>query len=58
MLICVHDDLLVEAPEDRAEEVRNVVVTGMVEGMSEFVNSVPIEVEADVRRTWAGDEND
>ena len=54
MVLCIHDELLVEAPKERADEVKNVVVSGMVEGLSEFVNSVPIEVEADVRKTWAG----
>jgi DNA polymerase I-like protein with 3'-5' exonuclease and polymerase domains len=53
ILLCVHDELLVEAPEDRIEEVKGVVVAGMIEGMSVYVKTVPIEVESSIRPTWA-----
>jgi DNA polymerase I-like protein with 3'-5' exonuclease and polymerase domains len=44
---------LVEAPKDRAEEVKAVVESSMIEGMKRFVTAVPIVVEADIRPTWA-----
>ena len=34
-----------------AEQVESVVVTAMIEGMQEFFKSVPIVVEANIRRT-------
>lgn len=52
IVLAVHDELVVEAPEAVAEEVKATVVQGMVEGMAVDVSSVPIVVEAEVRRTW------
>ncbi len=53
LVLAVHDELLVEAPEDRARDVQDVVEKTMVEGMARFVRSVPIKVEASVRQNWA-----
>jgi DNA polymerase I-like protein with 3'-5' exonuclease and polymerase domains len=53
MVLAVHDELLVEVPEDHAGAVRAVVERTMVEGMQRFVRSVPIKVESSVRRNWA-----
>jgi DNA polymerase-1 len=53
LILCVHDEVLVEAPKDRAEEVKAVVESSMIEGMKRFVTAVPIVVEADIRPTWA-----
>jgi len=53
LILCVHDEVLVEAPKDRAEEVKVVVENSMKEGMERFVTAVPIVVEADIRPTWA-----
>lgn len=53
MVLPVHDELLVEAPEETAVEVKSMVVAALKEGMGEFVTSVPIEVESSVRATWA-----
>jgi putative DNA primase/helicase len=53
LVLCVHDEVLVEAPKDRAEEVKVVVENSMKEGMERFVTAVPIVVEADIRPTWA-----
>jgi DNA polymerase-1 len=57
LILTVHDEVLVEAPIDVAEQVKSVVVTAMTEGMQEFVKSVPIIVEANLRRTWAEDDS-
>jgi hypothetical protein len=46
---------LAEVPEAVAARVRPLVVDGMSEGMASFVTSVPIVVEASVRRKWAGE---
>jgi DNA polymerase-1 len=53
LVLAIHDELLVEAPEDRARDVQDVVEKTMIEGMARFVRSVPIKVEASVRRNWA-----
>ena len=53
VVLMVYDELVVEVPEDHAREAKDVVVQGMVEGMADFVPSVPIVVEANVRPNWA-----
>ncbi len=52
ILLVVHDEFVVEAPEAVAEEVKAIVVAGMIEGMAVDVSSVPIVVAAVVSRTW------
>jgi len=53
LLLAVHDEVLVEAPEAVAEEAKAVVISCMEEGMRTCVKSVPIVVEASVRTTWS-----
>ncbi|MCC6901428.1 MAG: hypothetical protein IT377_20825 [Polyangiaceae bacterium] len=53
IVLAVHDELVVEAPEARAEEVKVCVEAGMIEGMSRFVSEVPIVVEAHIVSSWA-----
>jgi putative DNA primase/helicase len=53
LVLCVHDEVLVETPIEHAEAVKKVVVDSMIEGMQVFVTAVPIVVEASIRRTWA-----
>lgn len=52
MLLPVHDELLVECSCDIAEQVQTIVCDTMVEGMSEYVTSVPIEVESEIKDSW------
>jgi DNA polymerase I-like protein with 3'-5' exonuclease and polymerase domains len=53
LLLCIHDELLIEVPADKADAVRELVERTMREAMEEVVPGVPIVVEADVRTTWA-----
>ena len=53
LVLCVHDEVLVETPVEHAEAVKKVVEDSMIEGMKVFVTAVPIVVEASIRRTWA-----
>jgi DNA polymerase I-like protein with 3'-5' exonuclease and polymerase domains len=53
ILLVVHDELLVEVPEEHADEARDIVESCMIEGMAAFVKSVPLVVEAAVRTSWA-----
>ena len=50
LLLQVHDELIVECPEDEAERVR-ALLTEEMEHVSDF--SVPLTVDAKVGRTWA-----
>jgi DNA polymerase I len=61
LILAVHDELVVECPEDQAEEVSRFVEEVMVAGMDEIVNPglsdfhpdrVPVEVEVGVVGSW------
>jgi len=52
LVLCIHDEVLVEAPTDRAEEVKAVVEKAMIEGMESFITAVPIVVEARICSSW------
>jgi DNA polymerase-1 len=54
LVLCIHDEVLVEAPTDRAEEVKAVVEKAMIEGMESFITAVPIVVEARICSSWGG----
>jgi DNA polymerase-1 len=49
----VHDEVVVECPEDSAAVCRGIITTAMVEAMSALFPEVPVEVEANVCTTWA-----
>jgi DNA polymerase-1 len=49
----VHDEVVVECPEDSADQCRGIITTAMVEAMSALFPEVPVEVEANVCTTWA-----
>ena len=49
----VHDEVIVEAPEDVAEEVCATVRASMIEAMATLFPQVPIEVEAGVCTRWS-----
>ena len=58
---CVHDEILVECDEDKAEKVETWLGTAMIDGMEEMLNGpevggprVPVEVETQIDKTWAG----
>jgi DNA polymerase-1 len=60
-ILAVHDELVVECPEEQAEEVKAWLVKAMVDGMNEVLNPdladdypdwVPVEVEAEILESW------
>jgi DNA polymerase-1 len=55
--LCVHDELVIECDEDRAEQAKEWLVDCMVRGMSAVVDKVPIEVEAAICRDWSATED-
>jgi len=61
LVLAVHDELVVECPEDQAEEVARFVEEVMVGGMNEVLNPgldanhpdwVPVEVDVEVVDSW------
>jgi DNA polymerase-1 len=60
-ILAVHDEVVVECPEEQAEEVKVWLVKAMVDGMNEVLNPglgddypdwVPVEVEAEILESW------
>jgi DNA polymerase I len=58
---CVHDEIVVECDEDEAEKVKAWLEKAMIDGMDEVLNGsnvkgprVPVEVETQVAKSWAG----
>jgi DNA polymerase-1 len=51
----VHDEICVEADQDKAEEAAAWLKGAMLDGMKDVLAPVPCEVEAKVSRTWGGD---
>ena len=48
----MHDEIIVEAPEHEAEDIRRTVEAVMVEAMAALFPQVPVEVEANVCASW------
>jgi DNA polymerase-1 len=48
----VHDEIIVESPVERAEEIKGLVTDCMVQAMQRLFPDVPIEVEAKVCPNW------
>ena len=48
----IHDELVVECPADRADDVRDVMQTAMIEGAGPFLKRAPVEVEIGVNEAW------
>ena len=48
----IHDELIVEASESCAEEIKRVVESCMVEKMSEIFPEVPIKVDVKICKNW------
>jgi DNA polymerase I len=62
-ILGVHDEVVVECPEEQAEDVKVWLVKAMVDGMEEVLNPglgddypacVPVEVEAEILESWGG----
>jgi DNA polymerase-1 len=60
-ILAVHDEVVVECPEEQAQEVKAWLVKAMVDGMDEVLNSgpdtdnlerVPVKVEVEVVDSW------
>ncbi|MGZ7130623.1 MAG: DNA polymerase [Halobacteriota archaeon] len=56
IVCCVHDELLVEAPQARAVEVAETVAYHMRAAGDELLRNVPLDVDVAIARSWAGKE--
>jgi hypothetical protein len=54
VVLAVHDEIVVEVPEEQAERAKAWVARGMVDAMAPLIDPVPVEVEAKVGQTWGG----
>jgi DNA polymerase I-like protein with 3'-5' exonuclease and polymerase domains len=52
-VLAIHDEVVVEAPEEKADEVKEWLTTCMVEGMAVFLREVPVKVEIAVNDSWS-----
>ena len=48
----VHDEVIVEAPAELADQIRELTQTVMIDSMAGLYPEVPIEVEAHVCQHW------
>ena len=49
----IHDEIIVEARHDQAEQAREILQESMVQGISWLVPNVPFEAEAHIALSWA-----
>lgn len=53
-LVCiVHDEIVIEVPQDREQEAKAVLQTAMIDGMRHVLGDVPVEVDMRSGPTWA-----
>ena len=50
---CVHDEIIVEAPETQAEAVAGILQGAMVKAGERYLRKCPVEAEASVGVSWA-----
>jgi DNA polymerase-1 len=53
-VIACHDEIVVECDAEQAEAATLWLKQAMVDGMEALIRPVPVEVEVQVGRTWAG----
>ncbi len=53
IVLVVHDEIIIEAPERMAEQVVAIASVAMNEGMGRYTPNVPIRVDHRIGRTWA-----
>jgi DNA polymerase-1 len=55
-ILVVHDEIVIECDEDKAEEARDWLMSAMEDGMNMVVNVsepyVPIEIETAISDSW------
>jgi DNA polymerase-1 len=54
-VLAVHDEIVVECDAGQAEAVKVWLRQAMLDGMTPLIDPVPVEVDVEAGRTWAGD---
>jgi P4 family phage/plasmid primase-like protien len=54
-LVFLHDEIILDVPEEQLAESAEALEQTMIEGMQVFVPDIPIEVEAVAMRRWSKD---
>jgi DNA polymerase-1 len=49
----IHDEILLEAPDDQADELAAILLKTMIEAGSVYVEKIPVDVEVKVADSWA-----
>ncbi|ASW43358.1 DNA polymerase [Clostridium isatidis] len=52
LVAVVHDEILLEVPQDEAKEAKNILESCMVDGMKTIVKDIPIIVDSLVSNNW------
>jgi len=52
LILPVHDEIVIEVPEEEAEHAKEVLHDIMVRAGREFIDPVPVEAEVKVGRSW------
>ncbi|MHB1424764.1 MAG: DNA polymerase [Gemmataceae bacterium] len=53
-ILAVHDEIVIEADEDKAEQAEKWLKEVMIDAMAPLIDPVPCEVETKIGRTWGG----
>jgi DNA polymerase I-like protein with 3'-5' exonuclease and polymerase domains len=49
----VHDEIIIEVPGEKADDVAEILQTAMIEAGEACLKRVPVEVEVTMGQTWA-----
>ncbi len=52
-ILAEHDEIVIEAPANKAEEAKEWTVQCMVDGMAQILREVPVVVETQINQSWA-----
>ena len=50
-IMAIHDEIVIEVPEEKAEDAKEWLIECMKKGMEEVLKEVPVTVTVEVRRT-------
>ena len=48
----VHDEILLEVPEDKTEEIAMILESSMKDGGKTYLKSLPVEVDIKIGMDW------
>ena len=52
-VLAIHEEIVVEAPAEKAREAEEWLARCMREAMEEYLKEVPVMVDVEVKETWA-----